>query len=191
MGYYTFYCIPGNIRAYILQEYQPTKFILIILIFSAMSNEIRFLYQNSQFLGIKLSARSHVLVQEFSRMLTEIEVKCMDVYQNENACSKYLMLSTNAVSRYVSVFKIAFGCVHNMSFLNFAQAMYVILFPPWKTMLNQKYVIYLNKDKVLLSKNASKQLINISVCTNLSATNLFVCCQSLYEYFKSSHFELP
>ena len=69
-------------------------------------------------------------VQQFTRMLTEIEVKCMDVYQNENASSKYLMLSTNAVSHFVSLCKIAFGCVHNMTFLNFAQAMYVILSPP-------------------------------------------------------------
>ena len=81
----------------------------------------------------------------------------MDVYQNENASSKYLMLSTNAVSHYVSLCNIAFGCVYNMTFLNFAQAMYVILSPPLKTMLNRKYVICLNKYKVLLSKNAPKQ----------------------------------
>ena len=70
-------------------------------------------------------------VQRFTRMLTEIEVKCtcMDVYQTENASSKYLMLNTNAVSHYVSLCKIVFGCVHNMTFLNFAQAMYVILSP--------------------------------------------------------------
>ena len=77
-------------------------------------------------------------VQRFTRMLTEIEVKCtcMDVYQNENASSKYLMFSTNAVSHYVSLYKIARGCVHNITFLNFAQTMYVILSPPGKTMLN-------------------------------------------------------
>ena len=69
-------------------------------------------------------------VQRFTRMLTEIEVKCMGVYQNENDSSKWLMLSTNAVSHYVSLCKIAFGCVHNMTFLNFAQAMYVTLSPP-------------------------------------------------------------
>ena len=71
-------------------------------------------------------------VQRFTRMLTEIEVKCtcMAVYQKENASSKCLMLSTNAVSNYVLLCKIAFGCVHNMTFLNFAQAMYVILSPP-------------------------------------------------------------
>ena len=34
MGYCAFYCIPGDIRAYILQEYQPTTFIKVILIFS-------------------------------------------------------------------------------------------------------------------------------------------------------------
>ena len=39
----------------------------------------------------------------------------MDVYQNENASSKYLMLSTNVVSHYVSLCKISFGCVHNMT----------------------------------------------------------------------------
>ena len=69
-------------------------------------------------------------VQRFTRMLTVIEVKCMDVYQNENASSKYLMLSTNGVSHFVSLCKIAFGCVHNMIFLHFAQSMYVILSPP-------------------------------------------------------------
>ena len=63
-------------------------------------------------------------------MLTEIEVKCMDMYQTENDSSKYLMLSSNAVSHYVSLCKIAFGCVQNTTFLNFAQAMYVILSPP-------------------------------------------------------------
>ena len=87
-------------------------------------------------------------------MLTEIEVKSMDVYQNKNASSKYLMLSTNAVSHYVSLCKIAFGCVHKMTFLHFA---HVILSPPRKTMLNRKYVICLNKYKVVLSKIASKQ----------------------------------
>ena len=81
----------------------------------------------------------------------------MDVYQNENACSNYLMLSTNAVSHYVSLYNIALDCVYNTTFLNFAQAMYVILSPPWKTMFNRKYVICLDKYKVLLSKNASKQ----------------------------------
>ena len=70
------------------------------------------LHQVSQFLGIKLSARSHVL---------RTEVKCMNVYQHENACSKYLMLSTNVVSHYVSLCKMAFGCVNNMTFLNFVQ----------------------------------------------------------------------
>ena len=69
-------------------------------------------------------------VQRFTRMLTEIEVKYIDVYQNENASSKYLMLSTNAVSHYVSLCKVVFGCVHNMTFLNFVQAMYVIRSPP-------------------------------------------------------------
>ena len=68
-------------------------------------------------------------LQRFTRILRDIEVKCMDVYQNENASSKYLMLSTNAVSYYVSLCKIAFGCVHNMTFLNFAHAMYMILSP--------------------------------------------------------------
>ena len=48
-------------------------------------------------------------VQRFTRMLTEIEVKCMYVYQNENANSKYLILSTNAVSHYVPLCKIAVG----------------------------------------------------------------------------------
>ena len=71
-------------------------------------------------------------VKRFTRILTETEVKCtcMDVYQNENASSKYLMLSTNAVSHYVSLCYIAFGSVYNMTFLNFVQAMYVILSPP-------------------------------------------------------------
>ena len=97
--------------------------------------QIRFLYQISQFLRIKLSTRSHVLrTAVYQNMLTEIEVKCMNMYPNENASSKYLMFSTNdrlsAVSHYVSVCKIAFGCVHNMPFLNFTQAMYVILSPP-------------------------------------------------------------
>ena len=50
-----------------------------------------------------------------------------------------------------------FDCVHNMTFFNFAYAIYLILSPPSKTMLNRKYVIYLNKYKVLLSKNVSKQ----------------------------------
>ena len=81
--------------------------------------------------GIKLSARSHVSgVQRFTRMLKEIEAKCLDVYQNENASSKYLMPSVSAVSHYVSLCKIAFDCVYNMTFLNFAQVMYVILSPP-------------------------------------------------------------
>ena len=69
-------------------------------------------------------------VQRLTRMLTGIEPKRMDVYQNENVNSKYLMLSTNVVSHYVSLCKIAFGCVHNMTFLNFSQAMYVILSHP-------------------------------------------------------------
>ena len=67
---------------------------------------------------------------------------------NENASSKYLMLSTNAVSHYVSMCRIAFGCVHNMTFLNFAQATYVILSPFLKQCLIE------NMTK---SKNASKQ----------------------------------
>ena len=69
-------------------------------------------------------------VQRLTRILAEMEVKCMDVYQNENANSKYLMLSTNAVSHYVSLCKIAFSCVNDMTFLNFAQAMYVVFSPP-------------------------------------------------------------
>ena len=71
-------------------------------------------------------------VQRFTRMVTEIEVNCtcMVLNQNEDVSSKYLMLSMNAVSHYVSLCNIAFGCVHNMTFLNFAQAMYVILSPP-------------------------------------------------------------
>ena len=82
-------------------------------------------------------------------MLTEFEVKCTckDVYQNENASSKYFMLSTDAVSYYVSLCKIARGCVHNMTFLNFAQAMYVILSPPRKTMLNRKMSFVLKNTK--------------------------------------------
>ena len=35
-------------------------------------------------------------IQRFTRMLTEIEVKCMDVYQNENASSKYTSQRANA-----------------------------------------------------------------------------------------------
>ena len=66
-------------------------------------------------MAIKFSARPTFCVQRFTRMLTEIEVKSMDVYQNENAYSKYLMLSTNAVSHYVSLCKIAFSCVHDRS----------------------------------------------------------------------------
>ena len=69
-------------------------------------------------------------VQRFTRMLTEIEVKCLDVYQNENASSKYLILSTYAASHYFSLCKIAFGCVHNMTFLKFTQGMVMILSPP-------------------------------------------------------------
>ena len=69
-------------------------------------------------------------VQRFTKLLTEFEVKCMDVYENEKASSKYLMHSTNAVSHYVSLCKLDFGCVQNMIFLNFANAMYVILSPP-------------------------------------------------------------
>ena len=128
VGYCIFYCIPGNI--FYRNISQPNSF-LVILICSTVPNEIRFPYQISQFLGIKLSARSHVLRTAVYQKVTEIEMKCtcMDVYQNENASSKYLMLSTNAVSRYVSLCKIAFGCVHNMTFLNFAQAMYGIFSP--------------------------------------------------------------
>ena len=51
-----------------------------------MSNEIRFFYQISQFLVMKIIARFQVL--RFTRILTEAEVKCMDVYQNESASSK-------------------------------------------------------------------------------------------------------
>ena len=75
----------------------------------------------------------------------------MDVYQNENPSSKYLILSTNTFSRYVSLSKIDFGCVHNMTFLNFAQAMYVILSSQLKQCLieNMSFVLINTKSYCL------------------------------------------
>ena len=125
----------------------------------------------------------------FLNVALYVTVMHRNFWRYVNASSKYLMLRTNAISHYVSLCKIAFGCAHNMTILNFAQAMYVIHSPPWKYMLNRKYVICLNKYKILLPKYASNNKRNMSDCTNLSATNHSVCCQYLYEYFKSSHFE--